>query len=51
MARKRIKKKKYSCKLCKPGKTGQSNRWTPREQMLLKRFEQALSGGSDWNDQ
>ncbi len=49
--RKRIKGKRYSCKLCKPGKTGQSNRFSPREEMLLRRFGKVVHGGSDWNDQ
>ena len=48
--RKRLKRKAHSCKLCKPGKTGQSNRFSPKEQMLLRRFEKALSNGSDWSD-
>jgi hypothetical protein len=48
--RKRIKRKRHSCKVCKPGKTGQSNRWSPREHMLLRRFEKALQRGADWND-
>ena len=37
--RKRYKKKRRSCALCKPGKRGISKRWSPREEMLLKRFE------------
>jgi hypothetical protein len=37
-------------RVCRPGKTGRSVLWTPRDQMLLKRFERALSSGLDWND-
>jgi hypothetical protein len=51
MARKRLKRKKSSCKLCHPGKRAQSNRWTPKEEAALRRFEKALSGSSDWGDQ
>ncbi len=50
MSRKRSKRKKSSCKLCHGGKRAQSNRWSPKEEMLLRRFEQALSRGSDWCD-
>jgi hypothetical protein len=47
MARKRLKRKKYSCKVCKPGKTGQSNRWSPKDESALRRFERAVSR-RDW---
>ena len=50
MSRKRLKKKRRSCKLCHPGKRAQSNRWAPKDEAALRRFEQALSRGSDWND-
>jgi hypothetical protein len=38
--RKRLKKKKHSCALCKPHKMGWGNRWKPKELVRLKEFEQ-----------
>ena len=38
--RKKYKKKKLSCKLCKPHKMGLQKRWKPKESALLKEFEQ-----------
>jgi hypothetical protein len=43
MARKRTKRKKSSCKLCHPGKRAQSNRWSPKEEAALRRFEKAVA--------
>lgn len=37
--RKRIKKKKRSCKLCKPWKMAWSNRWKDKELARLKEYE------------
>lgn len=37
--RKRLKKKKRSCPLCKPHKTGGTNRWKVKELVLLEVFE------------
>jgi hypothetical protein len=37
--RKRLKKKKRSCAMCKPHKMGGDNRWKPRDNEALKRFE------------
>lgn len=37
--RKRIKIKKHSCALCKPHKTGRSNRWKSKELSRIKIFE------------
>ena len=37
--RKRLKKKDRSCSLCKPHKTGWSNRWKPKEEQNLKEYE------------
>jgi hypothetical protein len=51
VTRKRLKRKKSTCKLCHPGKRAQSNRWTPKEEEALRRFEKALSLGTDWSDQ
>lgn len=34
--RKRLKKKKHSCALCKPNKMGCANRWRDKEMVLLK---------------
>ena len=42
MARKRQKRKRRSCKLCHPGKRAQSNRWSPRDEEALRRFERAV---------
>jgi hypothetical protein len=38
--RKRYKKKKRSCALCKPHKMGGDNRWTPKDEAALAEFEQ-----------
>lgn len=51
MARKRLKRKKCACPLCKPGKRGQSTRWKNQELERLQRFEKALNGSADWGDQ
>jgi hypothetical protein len=40
--RKRYKKKRRSCGVCKPGKRGITKRWSPREEMLVKRYEKGL---------
>lgn len=37
--RKQTKKKRCSCKLCKPHKMGCANRWKDREQAQLKQVE------------
>jgi len=37
--RKRLKRKKRSCPLCKPNKTGHAIRWTDKEEALLREFE------------
>ena len=37
--RKRLKKKKKSCPLCKPQKVGGANRWKRKEFQSLKEFE------------
>jgi hypothetical protein len=47
MSRKRLKRKRRSCPLCKPGKTGHGNRWRPQEEASLKRFEKAVHR-RDW---
>lgn len=39
MARKRLKKKRRSCRLCKPHKMGLDTRWKPREMARLKNDE------------
>ena len=41
--RKRIKIKKHSCALCKPHKTGHSNRWKSKELEKMKIFEKEKS--------
>lgn len=40
--RKRFKKKLRSCPMCKPHKTGGSNRWNPKELDRLKRAERQM---------
>ena len=37
--RKRFKRKKYSCGLCKPNKVGWASRWKGKDLALLKVFE------------
>lgn len=37
--RKRLKRKRRSCPVCKPYKTGGDIRWNPKELDALKRFE------------
>lgn len=37
--RKRLKKKKHSCGLCKPHKLGWMNRWKEKEFVRMKEFE------------
>jgi len=37
--RKRLKKKKKSCPLCKPHKMKGTNRWKPKEFAKIKEFE------------
>jgi hypothetical protein len=34
--RKQYKNKLKSCSMCKPHKTGHANRWTVKEQLLMK---------------
>ena len=37
--RKKYKKKKHSCKLCKPHKMKWAKRWSSKDLSLLKEFE------------
>lgn len=37
--RKRLKKKKHSCALCKPHKMGGCNRWKAKDLASLREFE------------
>jgi len=37
--RKRLKRKKRSCDLCKPHKTGHDNRWKTKHEAALRRFK------------
>lgn len=41
--RKRFKKKKLSCGLCKPNKTNGEVRWKAKEFLMLKDFEKQKS--------
>lgn len=43
--RKRYRKKRRSCALCKPNKMAGSKRWKPRDEVLLKEFERRLNRG------
>jgi hypothetical protein len=40
--RKRLKRKRRSCALCKPYKMGGENRWKPKELAGLKRAESEI---------
>ena len=40
--RKRLKRKRRSCALCKPYKMGGENRWKPKELEVLKRAESEI---------
>jgi hypothetical protein len=40
--RKRLKRKRHSCALCKPHKTGGSNRWKAKDLSLLKLAEREI---------
>jgi len=40
--RKRLKKKKRSCPLCKPHKMRGENRWSPKERDRLERAERQM---------
>lgn len=44
--RKRYKKKKRSCPLCKPHKTKGEKRWKPGEEERLKRAEKEIRENS-----
>jgi len=37
--RKKLKKKRRSCRLCKPHKMGIENRWKPKEEQALRVWE------------
>jgi hypothetical protein len=43
--RKRYRKKRRSCGVCKPDKKGISKRWEGRQEVLLKDFERRLNRG------
>jgi hypothetical protein len=43
--RKRLKKKKHSCALCKPHKMGKCGRWKEKDLSALKEFEQTKMAG------
>lgn len=40
--RKQLKKKKRSCPLCKPHKTGGANRWTNKVKGKMKQMEREI---------
>lgn len=41
--RKRLKRKRRSCALCKPQKTGHASRWTPEDAVRLKEAERDIA--------
>ncbi len=43
--RKRHKLKLRSCPTCKPHKMNGANRWTIKDEVLLKEFEKECAGG------
>ena len=46
--RKRLKRKKLSCKMCKPYKMGWENRWKPKEfEKLLRAEGEIRNAGSE----
>jgi hypothetical protein len=45
IVRKRYRKKRRSCALCKPNKMGGMKRWTARDEVLLKEFERRVHRG------
>jgi hypothetical protein len=45
--RKRLKNKKRSCAMCKPQKRGWDNRWKPKEEDRLRRWERERR---EWKD-
>ncbi len=45
MTRKRYKVKRRACGVCKPGKRGSSNRWSPKGEMLLREYERERNRG------
>lgn len=50
MARKRYRKKRRSCGVCKPHKAGIVIRWSGRDFSRLRSFEKAKDRGLDWFD-
>jgi len=46
--RKRLKKKRKSCALCKPHKMGRANRWKRKDLELMERAEEDIRDYSDW---
>ena len=44
--RKRLKRKRRSCALCKPYKMGGENRWKPKEFARLKKAESEIRRAS-----
>jgi len=43
--RKRLKKKRRSCELCKPQRTGEANLWKPNDEAGLREFERGGPAG------
>ena len=50
MPRKRYRRKRRSCSLCKPGKKSVSPRWKDADLERLRRFEQFKVGARRWDD-
>ena len=49
VSRKRYRKKRRSCAICKPDKRGLAVRWTPKDLALLRQYEKARDRG--WVDE
>jgi hypothetical protein len=49
VSRKRYRRKRRSCRTCKPSKRGQAVRWSPKHLELLKLCEKAATRG--WWDE
>jgi hypothetical protein len=49
VSRKRYRRKRRSCRACKPSKRGLAVRWSPKQLELLKLHEKALARGT-WDE-
>jgi hypothetical protein len=49
VSRKRYRRKRRSCAVCKPGKRGLAVRWSPKQLALLKLHERSIARGM-WDE-